>query len=159
MTPGVTRSGERAPPACRRLSAARRTVALEPPMPTPTKLRLAPLSLDQRTHIERRLLEERARALRTLDRCGRLKVAEAEDHTPQARMPDHMAELGSDTMQETIDAVIASRETAALREIDAALNRLYREPSRFGVDEVTGEPIPFERLDIIPWARRRASAA
>jgi DnaK suppressor protein len=128
-------------------------------MPTPTKTRLASLTLAQRTYLERRLLDERDRALRALARCGRLKVLEAEEHAPQARMPDHMAELGSDTMQQTIDAALATRESATLREIDAALDRLYRAPARFGVDELTGEPIPFERLDIIPWARRRAPAA
>ena len=127
-------------------------------MPAVIKPRLATLTLDQRTHLEHRLLEERARALRTLDRCGRIRLTDAGDEAPQARMPDHMAELGSETAQETIDAALASRETAALREIDAALSRLYREPSRFGVDEVTGEPIPFERLDIIPWARRAPAA-
>ena len=113
----------------------------------------------QRTHLEQRLLEERERVLRTLTRRARLKVTEAQEHTPPSRMPDHMAEAGSDTMQETLDAVLASRETAALHEIDAALLRLYRAPARFGLDEVTGAPIPFERLDIIPWARRGASAA
>ena len=38
-------------------------------------------------------------------------------------------------------------------EIDGALERLYRDPKRFGVCERTGEPIPFARLDLIPWAR------
>jgi len=40
-----------------------------------------------------------------------------------------------------------------LEEIDAALERLYRTPERFGICEETGRPIPFERLEIIPWAR------
>ena len=47
----------------------------------------------------------------------------------------------------------ASRE---LEEIDAALRRLYESPERFGLSETTGEPIPFERLDLIPWARTGA---
>jgi len=42
----------------------------------------------------------------------------------------------------------------SLAEIDGALRRYYRNPSGFDVDERTSAPIAFERLDIIPWARR-----
>jgi RNA polymerase-binding transcription factor DksA len=35
------------------------------------------------------------------------------------------------------------------------LERLYEDPERFGRDERTGDEIPFERLELIPWARRR----
>ena len=38
-------------------------------------------------------------------------------------------------------------------EIDAALERLATSPDTFGLDEQSGEEIPFERLDIIPYAR------
>jgi RNA polymerase-binding transcription factor DksA len=44
-------------------------------------------------------------------------------------------------------------EQRRLFEIDAALDRLHRAPERFGVCEDTGKDIPFERLDVIPWAR------
>ena len=47
----------------------------------------------------------------------------------------------------------AERATAELTEIDAALDRLYNNPDAYGRDERTGQPIPFARLDIIPWAR------
>jgi RNA polymerase-binding transcription factor DksA len=43
--------------------------------------------------------------------------------------------------------------TLELEEIDAALKRLYHSPQDFGRDERTGHDIPFERLDVIPWAR------
>jgi DnaK suppressor protein len=48
---------------------------------------------------------------------------------------------------------LAQRASRELEEIDAALQRLYEHPDRFGLSETTGEPIPFERLDVIPWAR------
>ena len=48
---------------------------------------------------------------------------------------------------------LADRASRELEEIDAALQRLYETPERFGLSESTGRPIPFERLDIIPWAR------
>jgi RNA polymerase-binding transcription factor DksA len=55
-----------------------------------------------------------------------------------------------------MDMVQAQRASAELREIDDALRRLYETPDRYGVCEETGEPISFERLDLIPWARTRA---
>jgi DnaK suppressor protein len=38
-----------------------------------------------------------------------------------------------------------------IAEIDAALRRL--ENGRYGVSETTGEPIAYDRLLLIPWAR------
>lgn len=113
------------------------------------------LSAAQRKHLERRLLEERKRALRTLSRS----VAEQADSDEQDRsgdltsMPLHMADLGTDTMQQELDASNATRVSRELAEIDAALERLYQTPKKFGVCEETGKDIPFARLDLIPWAR------
>jgi DnaK suppressor protein len=113
------------------------------------------LSAAQRKHLERRLLEERKRALRTLSRS----VAEQADGDEQDRsgdltsMPLHMADLGTDTMQQELDASNATRVSRELAEIDAALERLYQTPKKFGVCEETGKDIPFARLDLIPWAR------
>ena len=114
-----------------------------------------PLTATQRRHLARRLQEERTRALRTLnasvdehseadeqDRSGNLSV-----------MPLHPADLGTDTMQAELDASNATRVSRELAEIDAAIERLQKTPSKYGVCEDTGEDIPFERLDLIPWAR------
>jgi DnaK suppressor protein len=114
-----------------------------------------PLSATQRKHIERRLLDERSRALRTLGRAA----AENADGDEQDRsgdltsMPLHMADLGTDTMQHELDASNATRVSRELAEIDAALEKLYQTPKKFGVCEDTGKDIPFARLDLIPWAR------
>jgi RNA polymerase-binding transcription factor DksA len=47
----------------------------------------------------------------------------------------------------------AANSTRISRELAAALDRLYRNPEQFGVCQETGVPIPYERLDLIPWAR------
>jgi DnaK suppressor protein len=113
------------------------------------------LTEEQRSHLERRLLEERARALRVLNRT-------VEDHSGASdqdragdlsSVPFHVADRGTDTMQTEIDASQATRVSRELAEIDAALERLYQRPEQFGICEDTGREIPFERLDIIPWAR------
>jgi len=114
-----------------------------------------PLTNEQRAHLEQRLREERDRALRDLNRS----VAEHSDESEQDRsgdltsLPFHLADRGTDTMQNELEASIATRVSRELAEIDAALERLYRNPEQFGTCEDSGEDIPFERLDIIPWAR------
>ena len=114
-----------------------------------------PLTATQRRHLARRLQEERARALRTLN----ASVDEHSDTDEQDRsgnlsaMPLHPADLGTDTMQAELDASNATRVSRELAEIDAAIERLQQTPAKYGVCEDTGEDIPFERLDLIPWAR------
>jgi RNA polymerase-binding transcription factor DksA len=110
---------------------------------------------DQRKHLESRLLEERKRISELLDRYS--KRHEADDEQDEAgdltSMPLHMADQGTDTMQEELNAVMADRETATLGEIDAALEKLYQHPEQFGICEDSGKEIPFARLDLVPWAR------
>jgi len=56
-------------------------------------------------------------------------------------------------MQAELDASNATRVSRELAEIDAAIERLRSSPEKYGVCEDTGEDIPYERLDLIPWAR------
>jgi DnaK suppressor protein len=113
------------------------------------------LTREQRSHLERRLEEERRLLSRALNRA----VAEEAQADEQDRdgdlstLPFHLADRGTDTMESELQAANATRMSRELAEIDAALDRLHRSPDRFGICENTGEPIPFERLDVIPWAR------
>ena len=115
---------------------------------------------EQRQYLENRLLDERA------ERMRRLASFQAEEATSErdsdgdlSAVPFHPADMGTDTMQEELDAAQATRGSRELEEIDAALERLYREPARFGIDERTGREIPFSRLEVIPWARTAADDA
>lgn len=117
------------------------------------------LSQEQREHLNRRLLEERKRLLGQLHAFE--EVGADESSQDQAgdlsKFPTHPADLGTDANAEDVELVIGTRMSQELAEIDAALDRLATAPERYGIDEVTGEPIPFERLDIIPYARVDAS--
>jgi DnaK suppressor protein len=114
-----------------------------------------PLSEAQRRHLEKLLKDERARAMRALNRS----LTENSDDDEQDRsgdltvVPLHPADRGTDTMQSELDASNDTRISRELAEIDAALERLYRSPEKFGVCEDTGAEIPYARLEIIPWAR------
>lgn len=119
------------------------------------------LSASQRAHLERRLTVERAQALDLL-----LKViAEQRSNTLQERAgdmtpaPHHPADLGTDTIDAELDVSNVTRISREIAEIDAALERFYTTPEQFGRSETTGQPIPFERLDLVPWARTRSSRA
>ena len=114
---------------------------------------------EQRKHLERRLLEERSRVVGALDQYRARKRDTSSDAAGDvSHYPFHLADEGTDTMDSELDASEAARETRELQEIDDALQRLYREPQRFGRDERTGGEIPFERLDMIPWARTAADS-
>jgi RNA polymerase-binding transcription factor DksA len=63
----------------------------------------------------------------------------------------HPADQGSELFEREKDLAILERLEVDLAEIEAALQRL--DEGRYGVDEVTGEPIDPERLDALPAAR------
>ena len=115
------------------------------------------LTNEQRRHLEGRLREERERTLAIVRRYdeGRDTNLEASDGD-LSNYPFHPADQGTDSFDQEMAAQLAQRASRDLEEIDAALQRLYEHPERFGLSETTGEPIPFDRLDVIPWARTGA---
>lgn len=114
-----------------------------------------PLTRDQLDHLQQRLQDERARALELLNRIvGDRSEESGQDAAGDlSLMPSHAADLGTDTMDAELDASNATRVSRELAEIDAALTRLLEDPEHFGLDEATGNAIPLERLETIPWAR------
>jgi DnaK suppressor protein len=88
------------------------------------------------TDHRRRLVEERRAHLDT-GRFSDERVSESEEAA------------ALDTSQSTmID--LAETERALLLQIDRALRRL--QDGTYGVSEVSGEPIGFDRLRAVPWA-------
>ena len=105
-------------------------------------------------HFEKRLLEERARALKELGHYG-----ESFDATLQAADGDlssysfHMADQGTDAMEREKAFLMASKEGRFLWHLNQALRRLYTTPEKFGKCENCGQDISYERLDALPHAR------
>jgi RNA polymerase-binding transcription factor DksA len=111
----------------------------------------------QRAHLEHRLVEERERVIAMLrDIERRFSQTERDEDGDLSTVPLHPADKGTDAFGRELDAAEETRISGELAEIDAALERLYRAPERFGRDERTGEEIPFERLELIPRARARS---
>jgi RNA polymerase-binding transcription factor len=116
------------------------------------------LTDEQRRHLEKRLREERERTLAIVRRYGEESGASPAADGGLSNYPFHLADRGTDSFDQEMTAQLAQRASRDLEEIDAALQRLYEAPERFGLSETTGRPIPFERLDLIPWARTGADA-
>lgn len=97
------------------------------------------LTADQITMLEKRLHDERARAIRTLW----AKRVDMEDHRDAG------------TLDEVeFDIRMAERHSEFIGLIDDALRRLREAPEFFDVSVVSGARIPFERLEMVPWTRR-----
>src|SRR5256714_14904058 len=124
------------------------------PTKSKTKTTKGALSKKQLTHLEKRLLEERARVMKELGYYD-----ESFNSSLQASDGDlssysfHMADQGTDAMEREKAFLFASQEGRFLWHIDEALRRLYRSPETFGRCHSCGNEIAFERLDALPHAR------
>ena len=103
--------------------------------------------------IEARLLEERARVMEDIHRSGEAAVIGTDEDGDLTRYPTHPADEGTDTMEQEKQLALLSQESDRLTIIDDALLRLAKDPEAFGNCENCGQPIPYERLDLVPWTR------
>ena len=109
---------------------------------------------DALKHFERRLLEERKLVLRSL-----AALSESLGATQEARDGDlsnyrfHMADQGTDAMEQEKTMLFASQDGRLLWHVDEALRELYRTPETFGTCKRCERLIDFARLDTIPHTR------
>ena len=112
------------------------------------------LTKQQIEHLQKRLLRERDRALRSLGQFDQLAKLSAEQADSDLySYSDHIADLGTDAMEREKMLLFASKEGRYLYRIEDALRRLYKEPESFGFCHNCGELIQFDRLDALPHAR------
>ena len=105
------------------------------------------LSVQQRDALRQKLLD--ARTALTNRRAGQLQArtllrSEVEDEADEANRAGNEDAL----------VLLAESEHDRLAEIDHALSKF--DTGEYGLDEDTGEPIGYSRLEIIPWARYSA---
>ncbi|MFL5606647.1 MAG: hypothetical protein ACJ8AD_09395, partial [Gemmatimonadaceae bacterium] len=95
------------------------------------------LTVEQRTHLEHRLRDERARAVQLLNgiTAERSAASQQEESGDLSQMPFHAADRGTDTMNQELDESNATRASRELADIDSALERLYKTPEKFGLCE------------------------
>ena len=109
-----------------------------------------PMPKKQLQHFEKRLMEERRRAVKELGHYGE---ASQDNDGDLSSYSFHMADQGTDAMEREKAFLFASQEGRFLWHLDEALRRLYRSPETFGKCHSCGEDIDFDRLDALPHAR------
>jgi RNA polymerase-binding protein DksA len=107
----------------------------------------------------REILErERQRLLRDVQRNDKaIRHADGESESGAGRAhSNHLADLGSDEAEYETKLLLSASQKDYLREIDEALQRI--EDGTYGICELTGESIGFERLRALPTARLSVKA-
>ncbi|HHN77519.1 MAG TPA: TraR/DksA family transcriptional regulator [Phycisphaerales bacterium] len=74
-----------------------------------------------------------------------------------SHFPQHMADQGSDTFEQSLSLDLAAVDRKMIKEIDDALERIDK--GVYGICEMTGKPINIARLNELPWARYSIEAA
>jgi RNA polymerase-binding transcription factor DksA len=105
----------------------------------------------------RRLEAERARVSGLIHELHVDLDGETDSETSElADYDQHPADRGTDVFEREKDLSILDGLEAELAEIEAAIERI--DQGTYGIDELTGEPIDPERLEVVPEARTNVSS-
>jgi DnaK suppressor protein len=110
----------------------------------------------RRQQAEQLLLQERERVLEAIARFDDAPRDLLERTGELSLYRFHPADIGSETMEQEKEFLLASVEGRRLYAIDDALRRLYKDPERYGVCARCGEEIAWERLQVVPEAEHCA---
>ncbi len=92
-----------------------------------------------------RLVELRDQLTRQMDGLAKESAQEMPGYSL------HMADSGTDNFDRDFALSLLSSDQDAVYEIEEALKRI--EKNTYGICELTGKPIPRQRLEAIPWTR------
>ena len=113
-----------------------------------------PLKKKQLEHLEKRLLDERARARKALGLFDQRTQADRDSSdSDMSAYTDHMADQGTEAQEREKAAAFATKEGRYLYRVEGALRRLYADPEGFGICHTCGSDVGFDRLDALPHAR------
>src|SRR6185503_21070171 len=100
------------------------------------------------------LTEERLRLQTSLDRLSTEAVQNTPAQIGEGTARTHLADLGTDSFEQSADLGVAEQISRTIAAIDRALERI--EEGTYGVCEGCGKAISIERLEAIPSAARCA---
>ncbi|HET7753581.1 MAG TPA: TraR/DksA family transcriptional regulator [Anaeromyxobacteraceae bacterium] len=103
------------------------------------------LTAEQLASLRAQLEQERRRLVGVLYAAHPAPTAAAEG-------PTDLEEEAQRVTEQAHVLGVAERERALLVEVDRALAKF--DAGTYGISEKTGDPIPFERLAVMPWARQ-----
>ena len=100
------------------------------------------------------LISERANYIKQADALMAEAVSLTENREPgDVQFDEESGEGDTLAVERERDLALSAQASAAVEEIDAALERM--EKGTYGICRVSGQPIPRERLKAIPWATER----
>jgi DnaK suppressor protein len=109
------------------------------------------LSKPDLERIEKRLLEERGRAIEALGEFDEEQQRSLVDRVGElSAYRLHQADLGTESMDQETQFLLASEQGERLYRVDDALRRMYDAPESFGKCVNCGAEIGMERLDVVP---------
>jgi len=76
--------------------------------------------------------------------------AEVQAAEPASDEPEDFSEMGRDLTEEGTARALAADQERLLAQVERALQRM--DEGTYGLSEVSGRPIPLERLEVLPWA-------
>ena len=109
------------------------------------------LTQQQTDELRDQLRSERLRILRNIEALHAEFGDSLSEETEEHGLETHLADQGTMTFLRERDLSIEEHEEHLLEEIDAALKRM--DDGTYGLCEVDGTQIEFERLQALPWAR------
>ncbi len=103
--------------------------------------------------IKQILIKKRNEIRTTIAKMDKNEAALQNQFSPSelSNYDNHPAELGSELFQLGMNKTLKNHESHILKEIDNALNKVER--GGLGKCEICGLDIPFERLEVLPYAR------
>jgi DnaK suppressor protein len=107
------------------------------------------LTLAQHQDLRERLESER---VRLRDKIADISGANGKLglNDPILNDPEDFAEMAQDITYEETQLALSANDLRLLGQIERALQRM--DDGTYGWSEITGEPIPYERLEVLPWA-------
>src|SRR4051794_10676539 len=76
--------------------------------------------------------------------------AEVQAAEPASDEPEDFSEMRRDLTEEGIARALVADQERLLAQVEHALQRM--DEGTYGLSEVSGRPIPLERLETLPWA-------
>ena len=115
------------------------------------------LTTEQLDELREQLRSERLRILGNIEALQAEFGSTMSEETEEHGLESHLADQGTVTFLRERDLSIEEHEEQLLAEIDAAIKRI--DDGTYGICEVDGTPIEFERLQALPWARTHVKHA
>ncbi len=111
-----------------------------------------PLKKNEIDHFKKRLEDLRFQITRVL-RDTKKEVTQPDESKGYSQ---HSADEGTDDFVRNINLEVTNKEFGMLRQIDRALEKI--DEGTYGTCDLSGEEIPFKRLEAIPYATMTVKA-